>query len=107
LRRRFGYLRGHRFAWRVDHWTRRRRLEHGAFCASRLVVATAIVGVCGTFVEAGFACDSCRSAGGAVAFAASLSATTATTTTTATRTAAGALTAIALGSLLLTVAQPR
>ena len=71
------------------------------------VVATAVVGVCGTVVEAGFARSTCCGTGGAIAFGAAVAATAATTATTATRTATGALAAIALRSLLLTIAQPR
>jgi len=107
-RRRCAYLRGHRFARRVDHRARRRRLERGEFYASRLlVVATAIVGIGGTFVEASFAGNARRGAGGAKSFGTAFAAPATTTATTATRSATGALTAIALGSLLLTVAQSR
>ena len=57
------------------------------------------------FVEAAFAGSNCCSAG-AVAFAATIT-TTATATATATRPTSGALAAIALGTLLLSITHRR
>ena len=96
----------HELAWHVARRARCLRLERRAVSAAR-IVAAAFVKVGGTFVEAGIARSACCCTGGAIAFAVSLAATTTTTATTTTRPATGALTAIALRSLLLTVAQSR
>jgi len=70
-----------------------------------IVAATRIVATCNTraVVEVAFAGSTCGGAG-TIAFATTLTAT-ATTTAPATRSASGALAAIALGTLLLTVAR--
>jgi len=75
--------------------------------AANAVAATRVVSACTTraFIEVACAGSACSRAGN-IAFATTITAT-ATTTATATRPASGALAAIALGTLLLAVAQRR